>query len=100
MGSFIEMPDGRGSAYLSIPAAGSGPGVLVLHAWWGLNQTFIDVCDLLSERGFLALAPDRRLKLDPLEGHRDRPTVAQAQRRETGAAGPQLEPTRATPQRG
>jgi dienelactone hydrolase len=58
MGSFIEMPDGRGSAYLSIPAAGSGPGVLGLHAWWGLNQTFIDVCDLLSERGFLALAPD------------------------------------------
>ncbi len=31
--------DGRTiSAYLAEPSHGSGPGVLVLHAWWGLTE--------------------------------------------------------------
>src|SRR2546421_10686866 len=51
--------DGRTiSAYLAIPEQGSGPGVLVLHAWWGLTQPFRQVCDRLAEAGFVALAPD------------------------------------------
>lgn len=51
--------DGRTmSAYLAEPSHGSGPGVLVLHAWWGLTETFQRVCDRLAEAGFLALAPD------------------------------------------
>lgn len=45
--------------YIAIPAEGrTGPGVLVLHAWWGLNATFRDVCDRLATAGFVALAPD------------------------------------------
>jgi carboxymethylenebutenolidase len=47
-------PDG----YLATPAAGSGPGVLVLHAWWGLNETIRTVCDRLAGAGFVAFAPD------------------------------------------
>ncbi len=43
--------------YLSAPAAG-GPGVLVLHAWWGLNDTFKAVCDRLAQAGYTAFAPD------------------------------------------
>ncbi len=51
--------DGRTmSAYLAEPTPGSGPGVLVLHAWWGLTEPFQRVCDRLAEAGFVALAPD------------------------------------------
>ena len=51
--------DGRTiSAYLAEPTPGSGPGVLVLHAWWGLTEPFRQVCDRLAEAGFVALAPD------------------------------------------
>src|SRR5437763_6271431 len=51
--------DGRTiSAYLAVPEHGSGPGVLVLHAWWGLTDPFRQVCDRLAEAGFVALAPD------------------------------------------
>jgi carboxymethylenebutenolidase len=46
------------SAYLAKPSHGSGPGVLVLHAWWGLTEPFRRVCDRLAEAGFVALAPD------------------------------------------
>jgi carboxymethylenebutenolidase len=44
-------------AYLASPANG-GPGVLVLHAWWGLKPFFKQVCDQLAKQGFTALAPD------------------------------------------
>src|SRR5258708_22079310 len=51
--------DGRTiSAYLAVPEHGSGPGVLVLHAWWGLTDFFKQVCDRLAREGFIALAPD------------------------------------------
>ena len=51
--------DGRAiSAYLAVPKSGSGPGVVVLHAWWGLTDIFKRVCDPLAEAGFVALAPD------------------------------------------
>src|SRR5256885_4742453 len=51
--------DGRTiSAYLAEPSHGSGPGVLVLHAWWGLTEPFRHICDRLAEAGFVALAPD------------------------------------------
>jgi carboxymethylenebutenolidase len=44
-------------AYLAGPKSG-GPGVLVLHAWWGLKPFFKWVCNRLAEQGFTALAPD------------------------------------------
>lgn len=44
-------------AYLATPPRGAGPGVLVLHAWWGLNADVIAVCDRLAAAGFVALAP-------------------------------------------
>src|SRR2546423_12325611 len=51
--------DGRTfSGYLATPRQGSGPGVVVLHTWWGLTEPFRRVCDRLAEAGFVALAPD------------------------------------------
>ncbi len=45
-------------AALALPAGGKGPGVLVLHAWWGLKPFFKNLCARLAEQGFVALAPD------------------------------------------
>jgi carboxymethylenebutenolidase len=47
-------PDG----YLAMPAAGKGRPVLVLHAWWGLNDTIKAFCNRLAESGFVAFAAD------------------------------------------
>ncbi|HEY9420983.1 MAG TPA: dienelactone hydrolase family protein [Thermoanaerobaculia bacterium] len=44
--------------FLAVPPAGQGPGVLVLHAWWGLNDTIKAFCTRLAESGFVAFAPD------------------------------------------
>ncbi len=46
------------TGYLATPDGVTGPGVVVLHAWWGLTEPFRDVCDRLAEAGFVALAPD------------------------------------------
>lgn len=44
--------------YVSVPPSGSGHGVLVLHAWWGLNAFVRRLCDRLARAGYTALAPD------------------------------------------
>jgi carboxymethylenebutenolidase len=49
-----SQPDG----FLALPSTGTGPGVLVLHAWWGLNATIKAICTRLSDSGFVAFAPD------------------------------------------
>ena len=48
----------RTSAYLATPAAGKGPGVIVIQEWWGLVGHIKSVCDRLAAEGFTALAPD------------------------------------------
>lgn len=52
------MPSQQPDGYLALPPAGSGPGVLFLHAWWGLNDTVKAICDRLAEAGFVVFAPD------------------------------------------
>ena len=47
------------AGHLALPEMGHGPGVLVLHAWWGLSPFFEGVCERLAAEGFVAFAPDR-----------------------------------------
>ncbi len=44
--------------FLAAPPAGNGQGILVLHAWWGLNDTIKAFCTRLALEGFTAFAPD------------------------------------------
>ncbi len=46
------------SGYLAQPAGGAERSVLVLHAWWGLNDFFKSFCKRLAGEGFISLAPD------------------------------------------
>jgi carboxymethylenebutenolidase len=52
------MATAQPEGYLATPTAPNGKGVLVLHAWWGLNATIRDVCDRLAEAGYVTFAPD------------------------------------------
>lgn len=54
-----EKQKGLSPAYLALPKNGlRGPGVVVLHSWWGLNEFFKKVCDRLAQQGFVVAAPD------------------------------------------
>src|SRR4029450_1789497 len=49
---------GTASGYLVKPASGSGPGVLVIQEWWGLDSGIKEMAERLGKAGFVALAPD------------------------------------------
>lgn len=60
MGEMVRFASGGGEAegYLARPASGSGPGVVVIQEWWGLNDQLKGVCDRFAGEGFVALTPD------------------------------------------
>lgn len=49
---------GEFDAYLSLPAGGYGPGIVVLQEIFGVNKFLRDVCDWYAARGFVAICPD------------------------------------------
>ena len=55
------------SGYLATPKSGSGPGVMVIQEWWGLDSETKRMADRLAADGFVALAPD--LYHGELAGH-------------------------------
>ena len=58
-GKMVQYGEGeRHDGYLAVPEGGVGPGVLVLHAWWGLNDFFKSLCDRLAAEGHVAFVPD------------------------------------------
>src|SRR5437879_4474746 len=59
-GKMVDFPSngGKTNGYLTTPASGRGPGVLVIQEWWGLVRHIKNVCDRFAAEGFTALAPD------------------------------------------
>jgi len=55
------------AGYLVLPPSGTGPGILVIQEWWGLDSGIKDMTDRLGAAGFVALAPD--LYHGELAGH-------------------------------
>ncbi len=59
--SDISIPASDGgefSAYLAKPAAGSGPGILLIQEIFGVNQEMRERADKLAAEGFVVLCPD------------------------------------------
>lgn len=60
MGEVVTFPSngGTGQGYLARPAQGRGPGLVVIHEWWGLVDHMRDVAERFAQAGFFALVPD------------------------------------------
>jgi carboxymethylenebutenolidase len=54
----FETRAGTTSGHLALPAKANGTGILLCHAWWGLNGFFRGLADRLAAEGYTVLAPD------------------------------------------
>ena len=67
-GQWIDIAAADGGtfkAYLTIPASGSGPGILLLQEIFGVNSSMREVADYYAEEGYFVLAPDLFWRLEP-----------------------------------
>lgn len=60
MGATIRIQAAAGDTDTYLAPARPSPGrpVLLLHTWWGLNETMRDLADRLAGDGFTVMAPD------------------------------------------
>jgi carboxymethylenebutenolidase len=61
----IKGPEGVFGAYLATPAAGSGPGLVVIQEIFGVNQVMRDLCDSYAADGYVAVCPDLFWRIEP-----------------------------------
>jgi carboxymethylenebutenolidase len=54
----FEAIGGSTRLYATGEAGPGSPGVVVYHAWWGLNDDVVAYADRLAAAGFLVVAPD------------------------------------------
>lgn len=52
------MTTAQPQGYLALPRGVPGKGVLLLHPWWGLNETIKGFAERLAGDGFVVFAPD------------------------------------------
>jgi len=88
MGEFQTLDVGGESARLYVSGAltRGSPGVVVLHAWWGLNDDVITYADRLAAAGFAVVAPD-------MFGGQVATTIEEAERLSGAAESPDTEPS-------
>jgi carboxymethylenebutenolidase len=62
----IKAADGGSfSGYLSAPAGGKGPGILVIQEIFGVNKVMRDLADGFAAQGYVALCPDLFWRQEP-----------------------------------
>jgi carboxymethylenebutenolidase len=67
-GSWLRIAaPGGGSfeGYLSVPAAGSGPGLVMVQEIFGVNPSIRHLADMFAAEGFTVLAPDFFWRIQP-----------------------------------
>jgi carboxymethylenebutenolidase len=77
MGETVEFASNgnEASGYLTRPSDGSGPGVIVIQEWWGVDDSLKSTADRLASAGFVALVPD--LYHGDVAGHDEMDKAAQ-----------------------
>ncbi len=77
MADIVDFPSNgnEASGYLALPEGGTGPGVIVVQEWWGLDSGIKEMADRLAAAGFVALAPD--LYHGELAGHTEMDRAAE-----------------------
>lgn len=66
-GQWIEIAVADGGSfkgYLSVPASGSGPGIVLLQEIFGVNASMRSVADYYAEEGYVVLVPDLFWRLE------------------------------------
>ena len=61
----IKGRDGSFSAYLAMPPAGSGPGLLVIQEIFGVNYSIRRITDAYAAQGYVAICPDIFWRQEP-----------------------------------
>ena len=61
----IHTPDGDFNAYVAIPEAGSGPGIVVIQEIFGVNANIRGIADRIAEKGYVAICPDLFWRIEP-----------------------------------
>ena len=59
-GSYIAIENGdkKFNAYLAVPEAGKGPGIVLCQEIFGINSVMREKADFLAEEGYTVLVPD------------------------------------------
>lgn len=54
----VDADDPASPTFAADLAGEAGPGLVVCHEWWGLNDEIREQCERFQAEGFVALAPD------------------------------------------
>ena len=62
----IQATDGDSfSAYLAMPAASNGSGIVAIQEIFGVNRVMRDICDAQAALGYIAICPDLFWRQEP-----------------------------------